>query len=315
MLNPTITVFGGSGFLGRYLIKRMAARGYRIRVAVRRPHLANFLQPLGGVGQIVPIQANIRDDASTARAVAGADIVINLVGIRGPSGPQKLGNVNAQGARRVARLTAQAGVPRLIHVSMLGAGPDARSHMARSKAHGERFVREAMPQATIVRPAMMFGTEDQVFNMIASRARFTPVLPLLAGDTRHQPVYVGDVAEAILRIVEDSATDGLTYELAGPHVYTWRALVEMVLREIGRRRLLVPVPFKAALWAGAVLQYLPCRILAADDVKQFASEHIADGSCPGLAALGVAPTALDVILPTYLRRFLVSDLTVHTAPS
>jgi NADH dehydrogenase len=315
MLNPTITVFGGSGFLGRYLIKHLAARGYRIRVAVRRPHLANFLQPLGGVGQIVPIQANIRDDASTARAVAGADIVVNLVGIRGPSGPQTLGNVNAQGARRVARLTAQAGVPRLVHVSMLGAGLDARSHMARSKAHGERFVREAMPQATIVRPATMFGTEDHVINMIASRARFTPVLPLLAGGMRHQPVYVGDVAEAILCIVGDPATDGRTYELAGPRVYTWRALVETVLREIGRRRLLVPVPFKPVLWAGVALQYLPCRILAADDVKQFASERVADGSCPGLAALGVAPTALEVILPTYLRRFLVSDLTTHIALS
>lgn len=315
MPNPTITVFGGSGFLGRHLVKRLAARGYRIRVAVRRPQLANFLQPLGTVGQIVPIQANIRDDASTARAMVGADIVINLVGVRGRSGPQTLGNVNAQGARRVARLAAQAGIPRLIHVSMLGAGLDARSHMARSKAHGERFVREAVPRATIVRPATMFGPEDHVFNRIASCARFTPVLPLPAGDVRRQPVYAGDVAEAILRMVDDPATDGLTYELAGPRAYTWRELVTMVLAEIGRRRLLVPVPVKPAIWAGAVLQRLPLRILAADDIKQLASPQAADGSCPGLAALGVAPTALEVILPTYLRRFLVTDLTEHTAPS
>lgn len=318
MPQPLITVFGGSGFLGRQLVKRLAARGYRIRVAVRRPHLAHFLQPLGTVGQIVPVQANVRDDASSARALAGADAIVNLVGLRRRAGPQTFDAVHVEAAGRIARLAAEAGVARLVHVSMLGADAEAPSDLARSKARGEDAVRAQRPDAAIVRPAIMFGPGDQVFNGIASCARFTPVMPLAADDTRMQPLYVADAAEAILRVVAAGGAaggaGGETYELAGPRVHTWRELVEIVLHEIGRRRLLLPVPVGVMALAGAVAQNLPFRPLTADGVRWLASDCVATSDLPGLAALGVAPTTLEVVLPTYLRRFVASPLKTHTAP-
>lgn len=318
MRYPLVTVFGGSGFLGRHLIRRLAQHGYRIRVAVRRPNLAGFLLPLGKVGQILPVQANIRDDASTLRAMTDAEIVVNLVGIRGPSGPQTLGNVNAQGPRRIGRLARTAGIKRVLHVSTIDAAPDARSHFARAKSHGERFLREDYPEAVIVRPSILFGREDYFFNGIASAARFTPVIPVVEGDqVRIQPVYVGDVAEAMTRILDDPTTDGQTYEFAGPQVFTLRETVEMVLRYTGRRRLVVPVPFNAALGAGLVLQYLPGRVLAADDVRQWTSTRVASGASPGLQDLGVSPSAAEVMLPPYLVRFRPAgqgDFSEHSAP-
>ena len=243
MATPTATVFGGSGFVGRYTVGELARRGYRVRVAVRRPDRALFLKPMGDVGQITPIAANIRDEASVAAAVTGADAVINLVGVLYETGAQDFRAVHADGAGRIAGAAAAAGVARMVHVSAIGAAPDAEAEYARSKAAGEQAVRAAFPDAVIVRPSVVFGAEDDFLNRFAWIARLAPALPLIGGGgTWLQPVYVGDVAAGIARIVDDPATVGLTYEFGGPEVCTFRALMAELLKHIGRRRLLLPVP-------------------------------------------------------------------------
>lgn len=304
----TITVFGGSGFLGRHIVQTLARRGYRIRVAMRRPNDAMFLRPMGAVGQVEPVQANIRDDASVRAAVAGADCVVNLVGILHETGKQTFEAVQADGADRVARAAAAAGITSFIQISAIGADEESPSAYGRSKAAGEKAARAAIPGATILRPSIVFGPEDDFFNRFAALARLSPVLPLIGGGTmRLQPVYVKDVAEAVARILEREGVSGRTYELGGPEVLTFRELMEITLRETGRRALLLPMPFFAAKLMASVTQFIPNPPLTPDQVRLLAIDNVVseEASAEGrtLQGLGIAPTGVDVVLPTYLYRF------------
>jgi uncharacterized protein YbjT (DUF2867 family) len=315
-----ITIFGGSGFLGRHLVRALAKRHYRIRVAVRRPDLANHLQPLGRVGQIHAVQANVRHPGSIGAAVRDADVVINLVGILYERGRQRFDAVQAFGAEQVA-LAAAAHGARMIHVSAIGADADSPAAYARAKAVGEQAVLAATPEAVIFRPSIMFGPEDAFFNKFAALAQVLPALPLIGGgQTRFQPVFVGDVAEAIARAVEGEAIGersdaflrtaamaGAIYELGGPEVRTFKELMEYLLATIERRRLLIPIPFALAKLQAAFLQYLPKPLLTPDQVEMLKRDNVvsAEGQADRrtLEGLGIAPTAMEVIVPSYLWRF------------
>jgi NADH dehydrogenase len=303
-----VTVFGGSGFVGRHLVRALAQRGWRVRVAVRRPDLAGHLQPLGIVGQIQPVQANLRYRASVERAVAGADAVINLVGILNEGGRQTFGAVQAQGAKFVAEAAARAGITNVVHLSAISANADSVSDYAASKAYGEKSVLEAVPGAVIMRASVIFGPEDRFFNRFAAMARFSPVLPLIGGgETKFQPVYVGDVAAAITAALEGKAKAGATYELGGPRVASFKGLLDYVLAETGRKRLLAPVPFWAARIQGSVLQLLPGKLLTVDQVNLLETDNIVSESAISegrtLAGLGIVPTAYESVVPGYLYRF------------
>ncbi|MDZ4737038.1 MAG: complex I NDUFA9 subunit family protein [Rhodospirillaceae bacterium] len=304
MANRSVTIFGGSGFVGRYVVQQLARRDWVIRVAARRPAQAQFLKPLGHVGQITPVAANIRDDASVAACIEGSDAVVNLVGILYSKGRQSFEAVHVDGAKRIATAARNAGASRLIQMSALGANQDSIADYARSKAGGEIAVREAFPGATIVRPSIIFGPEDSFFNRFAGMARIAPALPLIGGGkTRFQPVYVGDVAAAIATMLDKPETAGRTYELGGPETLDFRALMERMLVEIDRRRVLVPVPFWAASLKASFLGLLPVPPLTRDQVRLLRSDNIVGGSQPGFASLGIEPTAMTAILPTYLRRY------------
>lgn len=304
MTAQTVTVFGGSGFVGRYVVGVFARSGARVRVAVRHPERASFLKVAGDVGQITPVLANIRDDASVAAALDGSDAVVNLVGILYERGRQTFDAVHDAGAARIARAAQAAGAGRLIQVSAIGADIHSDSHYARSKAAGEVAVAAAFPGATIVRSSVVFGPEDEFFNRFAALARILPALPLIGGGhTRFQPVYAADVAEAIGAILADPATSGRTYELGGPDVYTFRELLERLLREIGRRRLLVPAPFFIARLQAVFLELLPAPLLTRDQVRLLRSDNVVGGALPGFTDLGITPNGLDAILPTYLGRY------------
>ncbi len=303
MADRLATLIGGSGFLGRHVAARLAANGWRVRVAVRRPEKALFLKPMGDVGQIEPVQCNVRNANSVAAALRGASAVINLVGILYETGRQRFTDVHVEGAATVARAATEAGVERLVQVSAIGADPDSASLYARTKAAGEVRVRDAFPSATLVRPSLLFGPDDGFFNLFAGLARLSPVLPLIGGGTtRFQPVYVADAAAGIVALL-DQAGAGKTYEFGGPTVYTFRELMELVLRTTGRRRLLVPVPVGLAKFEAWFLQMLPKPLLTVDQVKLLMSDNVVAPRAAGLADLGIAPTAAEVILPTYLGRF------------
>jgi len=301
------TIIGGSGFLGTQLVQQMAARGYRIRVGVRRPDLAGHVRPLGDVGQVQPIQVNIRDYDSVARALKGADIVINLAGIWYESGRQRFDAVHNAGAANVARAAAEAGVSRLIHVSALGADPEAKSAFLRSKASGEKEVLAAFPKAVIFRPATIFGPGDRFFNLFGTFARLFPIMPVIGGKARHQPVYVGDVARAITLGAQGKGKEGKVYELGGPDILTMKELMQKVLRESRRTQPLVVWPMPIALLEGWFLQWLPNPWLSVDLVIRYSSDEIVSESAIGekrtFAAFSIEPKAVDAILPTYMRRF------------
>jgi NADH dehydrogenase len=304
MATQVVTIFGGSGFIGRYLVQRLARHGWIIRVAVRRPERALFLKPMGAIGQITPIAANLRHEASVAAAVAGADAVVNLVGVLYDRRPQSFAAVHVEGAGRVARAAHAAGVRRYVHMSALGADPASPASYGRSKAAGEAAVRAAFPEAGIARPSIVFGPEDDFFNRFAGLARYSPALPLIGGGkTRFQPVYVGDVADALARLVEDPATTGKTYELGGPSTYTFRELLEYLLREIGRRRLLLPLPFAAAMLQAAFLEWLPRPPLTRDQVRLLERDNVVSANALTLADLGIQPTALELVVPSYVARY------------
>lgn len=305
-----VTVFGGSGFLGRHVVRALARRGYSVRVACRRPALANFLQPLGGVAQIQAVSANLRVRASVDRAVAGADHVVNLVGILFESGRQSFDAVQDFGARAVAEAARAAGAG-LTHVSAIGANADSESDYARTKALGEKAVRETLPDAVILRPSIIFGPEDAFFNRFAGLARFLPALPLLGGgNTKLQPVFVGDVAEAIARAVDGNLAGGKVYELGGPRVLTFRACMEEMLAAIGRKRFLVSVPWWIARLQGKILGMLPNPQLTEDQVVMLQSDNVVEPAALAdrrtLHGIGIEPTDLGVILPGYLWRFRVA---------
>jgi len=279
-----------------------------VRVAVRRPNDAMFLRPMGVVGQVEPVQANIRDEASVKAALMGADAVVNLVGIMHESGRQTFGAVQAEGAGRIAKAAAEAGIPALVHISAIGADEDSASSYARSKAAGEKAVREAFPGAAIVRPSIVFGPEDDFFNRFAAMARFSPALPLIGGGTtKFQPVYVKDVAEGVMRLLERTGTGGITYEFGGPEVQTFRELMEETLRTIERKRLLVVLPAALAKLMSYVTQFIPNPPLTPDQVRLLGVDNVVSEEAVAekrtLEGLGVTPTALELVLPTYLHRF------------
>ena len=305
-----VTVFGGSGFVGAQVVRALAKKGLRVRVAVRNPGLAYRMRMLGDVGQIEVVQANTRVPSSVERALAGAQGCINLVGVLYERGRQNFELIHVAAARGVAEAAAKAGVTRLVHVSAIGADAGAASKYARSKAEGEAAVRAAFPGATILRPSIVFGPEDAFFNRFASMAARGPILPLFGGGTTlFQPVFVGDVAAAVAASLFDPAASGQTYELGGPAVYSFKALIELILRETGRRPLTPSLPYACASLLGIggdLFCALPVPIappLTTDQVKQLRQDNVVSPGALGLADLGISPTPLEPILPTYLFRF------------
>jgi NADH dehydrogenase len=302
-----VTVFGGSGFIGRHLVRALAKSGWRIRVAVRRPDLAFHLQPLGRVGQIHAVQANLRFPDSVERAAEGADAIVNLVGLLYKSGRQTFEAVQAQGADAVARAAA-ANNSQLVQFSAIGADAQSKSAYARSKAAGEASALAAVPDAVIVRPSIVFGPEDSFFNRFAAMATVSPVLPLIGGGkTRFQPVFVGDVAAAVDAILAGRARAGTSYELGGPEVRTFEELMQLMLHEIGRKRLLVSVPFALARLQALFLEMMPKPLLTRDQVRLLERDNVVSGEAESeqrtLRGLGIAPTAMESVLPSYLVRF------------
>jgi uncharacterized protein YbjT (DUF2867 family) len=303
-----VTVFGGSGFIGRYVVQALVRRGYRIRVAVRRPDLAGHVQPLGMVGQIKPIQANLRYRWSIDRAVEGADAVVNLVGILAEAGRQTFDAVQSFGPRAIGEAARAAGVSHVVHNSAIGADNPSTIGYIRSKAEGEAGLHESFPEAIIMRPSIVFGPEDHFFNRFAGMARLSPALPLIGGGrTKFQPVYAGDVGEAIARAVDGNATPGTIYELGGPEVLTFRQCMERMLQITRRRRMLVPVPWAVARLMGRVGEFVPGQPLTRDQVRMLRFDNIvseeAERENRTLSGLGIEPTAMEVILPGYLTRF------------
>ncbi len=311
MAGKLAVVFGGSGFIGRNVVRELAKRGWRVRVAVRRPHLAQFLRPMGAVGQIQLVQTNIRYRGSVAAALKGADAVVNLVGILSQNGAQKFKTVQAAGAGTIATLAREAGVENFVHVSAIGADPESASLYARTKGEGERAVREAIPAATILRPSIVFGPEDKFFNKFAAMAMLSPALPLIGGGkTKFQPVYVDDVADAICEALARPEAKGRIYELGGPRIYTFKELLKLMLREIGRKRILAPVPFPIASAIGFFGQ-IAGRVpfveppLTQDQVKLLKRDNVVSESpeLGTLADFNIAPSTVESILPSYMVRY------------
>ena len=309
-MSKLVTIYGGSGFVGRYITRRMAKAGWRVRVAVRRPNEAIFVKPYGVVGQVEPVLCNIRDDASVREAMMGADAVVNCVGILAEDSKNKFDSVQSEGAERVARLAAERGVSALVHISAIGADENAESDYARTKALGEAGVIEHMPSAVILRPSIVFGQEDQFFNRFASMTKLGPVLPVVGADTRFQPVYVDDIAKAAEKALTDRVAPGV-YSLGGPDVASFRELMQTMLDTIRRRRLIVNIPFFAArimAFGFDLLQTLSVGLIkngmiTRDQVRNLARDNIVAPEDKGFADLGITPTALSSVLPEYLWRF------------
>ena len=304
--SPIVTIIGGSGFVGRYIAQRMARRGWRVRVACRRPNKALFVKPYGVVGQVEPVQCNIRDEASMARVIRGAQTVINCVGVLWENGRNTFDATQAEGAARAARIAAAEGVQRFVHVSAIGADADSPSEYARTKAAGEAGVLQAFPDAVILRPSIVFGTEDGFFNQFAGLSRLTPILPLVGAETHFQPVWVEDVAEAAACAATGEAAPGI-YELGGPEVETFRGCIEKMLHIIRRRRLVVNLPFFIAHLQGWVMQktaWLGIQpLITSDQVKLLRRDNVVSEGAKTFADLGITPTAMDAILETYLYAY------------
>jgi NADH dehydrogenase len=302
-----VTVFGGSGFIGTQAVRQLAKAGWRIRVAVRQPNLAYAMRLHGDVGQIDVVQANVRNEASLERALEGATAAINLVGVLHNNGRQSFEAVHVEGARNVARAARAQGVARMVQMSALGTDLGSSSAYARTKAEGEVAVREIYADAVVVRPSLIFGPEDHFFNRFARMASLSPVLPLIGGGaTRFQPVFVGDVARALTVVARDPAAAGQTFELGGPAVLSFREMIEMILKETGHRRVLLPIPFAAAELIGPVgdlAGYVVTPPITSDQVRFLRGDVTPSGQYPGLAELGIAPTPLEAVLPTYLYRY------------
>lgn len=304
MRQHRVAILGGAGFIGRYVVKRLAERGDVLTVGGRHAAGAKFLKLKGDVGQVGLVNLSITDEALLPALVAGNDTVVNLVGILLERGGQRFELIHHVAPARLARVAREAGVRRFVHISAIGADPRSTSAYARTKAAGEQAVRDAFPTATILRPSVVFGPEDQLFNRLAAMAMISPAMPLIGGgETRLQPVYVGDVADAVVRVIDDSATAGRTYELGGPRIYTLRALTELLLAEIRRKRLLVDLPFALASLQARLMSLLPNPLLTPDQVEMLKYDNIASSGALGLATLGIMPTAVEAILPTYLDRF------------
>lgn len=318
-----VTVFGGSGFIGRHLVRRLATKGAIVKIAVRDPDAASFLKPMGDVGQIVPVRADIVNELEVAAALQGASACVNLVGVLFESRRHGFDAVHHLGAGRIAAAAKAAGALRLVHVSALGVAKNSDSRYARTKAQGEEAVLRACPEATILRPGIVFGPEDNFFNLFARIARLSPVVPVMGasprvvtspghlpeielfgrGGPKFQPVYVGDVADAIVRALEMPEAQGKRYELGGPRQYTMKEIVELVLRETGRKRILLPTPLPLLDIQAAVLEILRLKLLTRDQVRLLKRDNVVSRRALGLADLGITPTAAEIMLPTYLSRF------------
>lgn len=307
--NPNlVTIFGGAGFIGTQVVQLLATKGYRVRVAVRRPDLAGHVKPLGAVGQVMPIQANVRNADSVARAIRGAGIVINLVGIGFERGRQRFRAVHTLGAKNIADAAKVLQVNQLVHVSALGADSQSVSGYARSKALGETEVLTAFPSAVVLRPSIAFGPGDGFFNRYGMLARMLPVLPVIGAKSRFQPIYVGDLAQATVAAAEGAVKGGKIYELGGPDVVTHRELIERVLADTGRRNMLLPLPAGLARLAAIPFALLPSPLLTGDQVDLLQADNVVSDAASRdkrtLAAFGVTPTGMDAILPSYLWRFM-----------
>ncbi len=304
-----VTVFGGSGFVGRHVVRALARDGYRIRVAVRRPELAGHLQPLGRVGQIQPVPANVRNEESIGPALAGADIVINLIGVLYSRGPQSFQAIHVDGARNLAHCAKQAGIGKFIHLSAIGAHPGSNSAYARSKAKGEEAILNDLPDATILRSSVIFGPEDEFYNRFASLARIGPVLPLIGGGkNKMQPVFVGDVADAVVQAAKGNARPDLIYELGGPDILTLKEIYHQVLKITGRKRPLLYVPYWLAKLKAAFLQLLPNPPLTVDQVRLLQKDNIVSSEAVDemrtLEGLGITDLkSTEDVVPYYLERF------------
>lgn len=302
-----VTVFGGSGFVGTQAVRHLAKAGCRIRVAVRNPNRAYRMRLLGDVGQIDVVQANLRDVPSLERALEGATVALNLVGLLYETGRQGFQAVHVMGAKNIAETARAKGIQRLVQMSALGADEHSTSKYGRTKAEAEIEVRSVYPGATIVRPSIVFGPGDGFFNKFATMAQISPVLPLIGGGmTKFQPVFVGDVGQALARMVTDPATAGQTYEIGGPGTFTFKELLEKMLMETGQRRFLAPIPFPVARLLGQVGElatFLMAPPVTSDQVELLKTDNIVSGQYPGLADLGVTPTTLESVLPTYLYRY------------
>ena len=294
------TVFGGSGFIGRYIVQRLAARGYVVRVAVRDVPGALFLQTMGRTGQIVPLYTPLGAEAPVARATEAAELVINATGLLSENRKGDFTRVHVDGAGQIARLAASSGARQVVHLSAIGADPESPSAYGRSKAGGEAAVRAAFPQSVILRPSIVFGAEDKFFNRFAAMAGCLPVLPIVGGETKFQPVYVGDVADAALAALSPQAA-GKTFELGGPEVRTFRQLIEYMLKVIEKKRLVMELPPRLAALQAQLLQRLPGKLLTTDQIKMLQRDNVVSPGALGLPELGIVPTPMDLIVPGYLR--------------
>jgi uncharacterized protein YbjT (DUF2867 family) len=326
MSRRVVTVFGGSGFVGRHVIQRLAKQGAQVRVATRDTEATNYLKPMGEIGQITPVPVNFSNKKSIVRALKGASQAINLIGILYQKRKSTFEKVHVEIAHNIAHAATQVGVNALVHISALGASSQSDSIHARSKAAGEEAVKRAFQEAVIVRPSAIFGQEDHFFNMFASLARFTPIMPVFGcqptskfkffglntpfgidffgeGGTRMQPVFVADVANAIVKILEINTTPHKLYELGGPKVYSFKEMMEMVLKESGRPRILVPFPFTAAKLAAWFLEILPKPLITCDQLTSLKSDNVNSSDFPGFDELAIKPSAAEAVLPTYLRQY------------
>ncbi len=302
MATRIATVFGGSGFIGRYVVKRLAAQGYQVRVAVRDTEGALFLKPMGRVGQVVLLHTAVTDQPAVARAIAGAEVVVNLVGILAEGKPGDFMRIHADAAGMIAAEAAKAGVAHLVHVSALGAAATSPSLYAKSKAAGEAAVRAAFPKAVILRPSLVFGQEDSFFNRFARIAQLSPVMPVVGGKTKFQPVYVGDVADAVMAGLAPAAA-GRTFDLGGPQVWSMESLLDFIIAETDREMYMISMPmWYMNLWA-MVLEKLPLKLLTRDQLVLLGQDNVVPTGATGLADLGVTPTPLESVVPAYLRRY------------
>ena len=304
MSSGIVTVFGGSGFVGRYVVQQLAQDGWQIRVAVRHPARAAFLKPLGDIGQITPLCVPVQDREAVAAALHEAEAAVNLTGLLYEGGRQRFQAVHTEGAKAIAESAAAAGLRALVQVSAIGADPSATADYARTKGEGEAAVTQAFPKATVLRPSVIFGPEDGFFNRFAEMSRFAPALPLVGGGaTRFQPVYVGDVARAVLHALKTPDCQGKVYELGGPRAYSFKELLELMLKTIGRRRVLVTLPFGLARLQATFLELLPVPPLTRDQVTLLQSDNVVGAGALTLADLGIEATAVESIIPTYLDQY------------
>ncbi len=297
------TVFGGSGFIGRYVVKRLARQGFVVRVAVRDPEAALFLKPMGAVGQVVPLYASVMNEGTVHRVILGAEAVVNLVGALTESRSASFQAVHAEGGERIARISAAAGVSRLVHVSAIGADPNSPSRYASTKGNAENAVLAAFPTATILRPSIVFGAEDKFFNRFAEIARIAPFMPVISGATKMQPVFVGDVADAVMAALANDAALGKTYELGGPRVWTFREILAFILKQTKREKRLLEIPMGIARLQASILQHMPGQPLTPDQLLMLSKDNVVAPGALGLADLGITPTPAELVVASYLSRY------------